>query len=70
MELFQALKKRSKSYDSPFRHWEISRPLTNEAIKEICDAEILVLLKSNNTHCSHSEVHFVIGDYQWQIYME
>ena len=41
MELFKALKTRSKSYDVPFKHWEIDGPLTSEAIKEICNADIL-----------------------------
>ena len=41
MELFQALKKRLKSYNVPFRHWEINEPLTAEAIKEICNADII-----------------------------
>ena len=41
MELFKALKTRSKSYDVPFKHWEIDEPLTSEAIKEICNADIL-----------------------------
>ncbi len=41
MELYKALKKKTKSFESPFKHWEIDGPLTSEAIKEICNADIL-----------------------------
>ncbi len=41
MELFKALQTRSKSFKDPFKHWEIDKPLTSEAIKEICNADIL-----------------------------
>ena len=40
MELIKALKSQSKSHDYPFKHWEVNEPLTNEAIKEICDTYI------------------------------
>ena len=45
MEFLNSLKKRSKFYDSPFDHWELNQPLTKEAIKEICNAEIIDLRK-------------------------
>ena len=45
MEFLNSLKKRSKFYDSPFDHWELNQPLTKEAIKEICNAEIVDLRK-------------------------
>ena len=40
MELFNSLKSRLETYDKPFTHWAIKRPLTDLAIKEICNAEI------------------------------
>ena len=58
MELFKALKTRSKSYDAPFKHWEIDRPLTSEAIKEICNTEIADISKEVQMMrmCHHSNV--------------
>ena len=41
MELFKALQTRSKSFDNPFKHWEIDGPLTSETIQEVCNADIL-----------------------------
>ena len=41
MELFKSLKDKTKSYDTPFKHFELNEPLTNEAIKEICEADVL-----------------------------
>ena len=40
MELFNSLKSRLETYDKPFTHWAVSKPLTDLAIKEICNAEI------------------------------
>ena len=40
MELFNSLKSRLETYDKPFTHWAVKRPLTDLAIKEICNAEI------------------------------
>ena len=40
MELFNSLKSRLDSYDKPFKHWAINKPLTELAIKEVCNAEI------------------------------
>ena len=47
MEFLNSLKKRSKHYSSPFRHWELNEPLTSEAIEEICKTEITDLTKMN-----------------------
>jgi len=47
MEFLNSLKKRSKHYSTPFRHWELNKPLTQEAIKEICKTEITDLKKMN-----------------------
>ena len=40
MELFKSLKDKTKSYEIPFKHFELNEPLTNEALKEICEADI------------------------------
>ena len=40
MELFNSLTSRLVSYDKPFKHWAINKPLTELAIKEVCNAEI------------------------------
>ena len=47
MEFLNSLKQRLKHYNSPFDHWELNEPLTEEAIKEICKAEIVDLTKMN-----------------------
>ena len=40
MELFKSLESRTKSFNDPFKHFEINLPLTNEAIKEISEADV------------------------------
>ena len=40
MELFKSLKSKTKLYEVPFKHFELNEPLTNEAIKEIYEADI------------------------------
>ena len=47
MEFLNSLKKRSKHYDTPFSHWELNEPLTQEAVKEICKTEITDLSNMN-----------------------
>ena len=47
MEFLNSLKQRSKHYNIPFDHWELNKPLTEEAIKEICKTEIVDLTKMN-----------------------
>ena len=41
MELFKSLKARTKSFNDPFKHFEINQPLTVEAIEEISKANII-----------------------------
>ena len=45
MELFKSLESRTKSFNDPFKHFEINQPLTKEAIEEISNAEIVDLKK-------------------------
>ena len=40
MELFKSLTGKTKLYESPFKHYELNEPLTTEAIKEVCEADI------------------------------
>ena len=40
MELFKSLETKTKNFSHPFQHFEINGPLTEEAIKEISNAEI------------------------------
>ena len=40
MELFKSLRDKTKLCEVPFKHFELSEPLTNEAIQEICKADI------------------------------
>ena len=47
MELFKSLETRTKSFNDPFKHFEINQPLTNEAIKEISNANIADPKKEN-----------------------
>ena len=47
MELFKSLESRTKSFDDPFKHFEINQPLTIEAIKEISNANIVDPKKEN-----------------------
>ena len=47
MELFKSLENRTKSFNDPFKHFEINQPLTKEAIKEISNANITDPKKEN-----------------------
>ncbi len=40
MKLFESLSNKTKSYDIPFKHFELNEPLTVQAIEEICMADI------------------------------
>ena len=44
MELFKSLESRTKSFNDPFKHFEINQPLTTDAIKEISKAKNLPVL--------------------------
>ena len=47
MEFINSLKKRLTHYSSPFNHWELDKPLSEESINEICKAEVIDLKKMN-----------------------
>ncbi len=40
MELFNSLKSRLETYESPLKHQAINKPLTEKAVREACNAEI------------------------------
>ena len=40
MSFLNSLNNKSKQFNSPFKHWELNEPLTNEAINEIIKADI------------------------------
>ena len=47
MELFKSLENRTKLFSDPFKHFEINKPLTQSAIDEINNAEIVDPRKQN-----------------------
>ena len=47
MELFKSLTNKTKSYEVPFKHFELNEPLTNNTVKEINDAEVTDPKKEN-----------------------
>ena len=47
MELFKSLETRTKLFSNPFKHFEINEPLTQNAIDEICNADIIDPRKQN-----------------------
>jgi len=47
MELFKSLENKTKSFNDPFNHFELNEPLTNNAIEEISNAEVLDPKKEN-----------------------
>ena len=47
MGLFKSVRDRTKSYDTPFRHFDLNEPLSDDAIKEIYDTHISDPKKEN-----------------------
>ena len=47
MELFRSLETKTKLFTDPFEHFEINEPLTQNAIDEICNADIADPRKQN-----------------------
>ena len=45
MEFLSSLKQRLKHYTAPFYHWELNKPLTEDAITEICETDVVDLKK-------------------------
>ena len=40
MSFLNSIEKKSKKFESPFDHWELNEPLTEEQINEIVNADI------------------------------
>ena len=40
MSFLYSIKNNSKKYDDPFVHWELNKPLTDEQINEIINADV------------------------------
>ena len=47
MELFKSLRDKTKSHDIPFRHFELNKPLSDDAVKEIYGTHISDPKKEN-----------------------
>ena len=47
MNFLSSIKNNSKEYDDPFKHWELNKPLSDEAIQEIIKADIVDLNEHN-----------------------
>ena len=47
MSFLNSLSNNSKKYEDPFDHWELNRPLTNEQINEIINADIANPIEHN-----------------------
>ena len=45
MQFLNSLKTQLKFHNSPFNHWELDKPLNEDALQEICNAEIIDLNK-------------------------
>ena len=41
MSFITSILNNSKKFDQPFTHWELNKPLTEEAIQEIIEADIV-----------------------------
>jgi len=50
MTFLNSILNNSKEYSSPFKHWELNEPLSNEAIQEIIKADIPDVSKHNLTY--------------------
>ena len=47
MSFLNSILKNSEKYDDPFTHWELNKPLTDEQIGEIINADIANPLEHN-----------------------
>jgi hypothetical protein len=50
MTFFKSILDNSKEDNFPFKHWELNKPLSNEAIQEIIKADILNVAEHNLTY--------------------
>ena len=47
MSLLNSVLNQSKKYENPFSHWELNKPLTEQQINEIINADIVNLVEHN-----------------------
>ena len=47
MSFLNSINNKSKKFESPFTHWELNEPLTNEQIEEIINADIANPIEHN-----------------------
>ena len=47
MSFLNSVLNQSKKYENPFSHWELNKPLTEQQINEIIDADIVNLVEHN-----------------------
>ena len=57
MSFLNSIKNQSKKHNSPFDHWEYHNALSDEAIKEIVNADIPDLSKHNPVSYTHLRAH-------------
>ena len=48
MSFLNSIEKKSKKFESPFTHWELNEPLTEEQITEIINADIMQMYEGFN----------------------
>ena len=47
MSFLNSIEKKSKKFESPFAHWELNEPLTDEQVNEIMKADIANPIEHN-----------------------
>ena len=47
MSFLNSIEKKSKKFESPFTHWELNEPLTEEQVNEIVKADIANPIEHN-----------------------
>ena len=60
MEFLNSLKERLRYHKFPFDHWELDRPLTKDAINEICNTQIADLTKMKIIFCPLMKLVYVL----------
>ena len=63
MQFLNSLKTQMKFHNLPFNHWELDKPLNEDALQEICNVEIVDLNKVNINYFSNKKnVNFSFFD--------
>ena len=56
MSFLNSVLNNSKKYDDPFKHWELNKPLTEEQINEIVQADIANPAEHNLNSVSYTHL--------------